>query len=240
MSQRQCQRCKRFIKPGRKYCDREECRSGKARFARWYEQNREKYNAARRAKYEKDAKYRKRVRGAASTSRAKVRKARADEKFDEDVRRNLERRPDKVDGVGRSGHPRFAEVDGTSQWVVSTRYLADRVGRTQSTVRVWLNEGVLPGCSIVFGHKYYFTLTYVDVIVRAVKRLYREDGNGSRDVLKRIILEELKANGNVSWVPVGGGARIKPEELWQSEEKRRKKPRKSRQRSPKRKRKSPS
>jgi len=183
------------------------------RYRKWYEENRESFNANRRKRYKKDREYREAVLERSRSRRAAARRRRAEERFERN--RSEPTPPRGATSAGRRGLPRCVRPidsvrgprdDAKGQWVYSTRYLADAVGRSQATVRSWLAGGVLPGSSIELGGRYWFTQPFIDAAARAVRAMYEHNGNGSRKVLAALVESELRDSG-VSWVPLGKGER---------------------------------
>jgi len=178
----------------------------RARYRYWYQQNKEERNAARRARYAEDQKHRSSILEAARSRRPEERKSKARGKFEDLVIENR----DKVGNLdlttarrGRKGHPRYAKLsNGWVGWVHSTRTLALMVGRRPCTIARWVDAGVLPGSTARFGRRYFFSKKFMQAVRRACKRLFYEDGNGSRDLLSQLIREELTRDG-LSWLPPG-------------------------------------
>lgn len=179
----------------------------KVRYDHWYEKNRERRNKRRREKYHNDPDHRKKVLDGCKRRRPRLRREKAQEKFEAKLQeareRELEQSEETDYGGGRKGLPRFVSVAGQEMWVYTSRKLAVECGRGKSTIRAWLAHEVLPGCTIVIKGRYYFSTAFIKAIRRACKRVYLIDGNGSRDVLAELIREEL-AKAGCSYVPPDG------------------------------------
>jgi len=190
-------------------------KTAKERFDKWYSEKGGDYNAKRRARYRNDPEYRQAVLERSRKRREAARKRKARARFRRDMdKRDLSeaRRWQRSVRAGRRGMPRrippVDEVlgpgdDRTGQWVYGTTALSSAVGRSQSTVRAWLSEGVLPGASTIIGQRYWFTRPFIDAVLAACRKVYEHDSNGSRAVLKGLVKDALVEAG-VSWVPPGG------------------------------------
>jgi|CXWL01.1.fsa_nt_gi hypothetical protein len=100
--------------------------------------------------------------------------------------------------------PRWGNIPGLGRCLVYTAgEFALRVGRATPTIRMWLEQHVLPGATIAFGGKSYFSSGFMAAVQRAQQRVYHLHGLGARAVLGRLIREELEAGGE-TWVPHGG------------------------------------
>lgn len=114
-------------------------------------------------------------------------------------------------GVPRK--PRWVGIHGVFKgWVYPVGVLAAKIGRSSPTLRFWLENDVLPGATIAFARRCYFTLAFMEAVRRAQQRVYELNGQGRRDVLADLIRQELK-NAGETWVPRGGseGDRVWPE-----------------------------
>ena len=189
----------------------------KARYDKWYADNKAQRNEARRARYKKDKEHRGKILSAAKSRRPAIRAQKAKEKFEDMVASNrariLEKEKDRgTSAAGRKGHPRYVRLSNNwAGWVHTTRELGLRVGRAQATISAWIERRVLPGCTTKIGVSHYFSEPFMDAVVAACERLYYRDGNGSRDLLRELILEEL-IKAKVSWLPPDGAEfdRVQP------------------------------
>jgi hypothetical protein len=100
-------------------------------------------------------------------------------------------------------HRFVALPDGGEGWVYSVGVLAAKIGRSAPTLRFWLENDILPGCTYAFARRCYFSLPFMEAVLAAQKRVYQLNGQGRRDMLSRLIREEL-TNAGESWVPRGG------------------------------------
>lgn len=185
--------------------------------AAWYARNKDTVNKDRKKRYHNDPKFRRKILKAAKQRRPHTLAAKAVERFEAMVRDKIDRRQQKDEERARAGkrvaqkRPRMALIDGKETWVYPTGVLALRVGRVSPVIRLWLERGVLPGATIAFGGKSFFSEGFITSIYEACRRVYFINGNGSRKVLKRLVLEELAKAGE-SWVPHNGTeeARVRP------------------------------
>ena len=86
--------------------------------------------------------------------------------------------------------------------VYTTGSLGREVGRSARAIRAWLHRGVLPGATAYIGGSAYFSRRYCVAVFEACERLYYLDGRGDRQVLKRLVREELSSK-RISYVPHG-------------------------------------
>ncbi len=173
-------------------------KTAKERYEAWYARNSTALSEKRRALYESDPDYRDRVLEQSRSYRGRLREKKAEGRF---KKRLVTYK--KKHGKNSKRRPRRFLIDGRKEWVYSTAELAARVGRVQTTLRSWLAEGVLPGASVIISGRYHFTKEFMDAVERACRRLPHIHGAGRRDVLGKLIREEI-LYGRVSWVPRGG------------------------------------
>lgn len=189
----------------------------KVRYDHWYENNKDERNARRRKKYDEDDEHRQKVLDGCKRRRPKIRRSKARAKFqaklDEAKERETQRKLEQSDeesedrgGGGRKGLPRLMRIAGKDMWIHTSHRLALGCGRGQSTIRAWLAQDVLPGVTLCIKDCYYFSDNFILAVRAACRRIYAVDGNGSRDVLARLIREELMKR-ECSWVPPGEGER---------------------------------
>jgi hypothetical protein len=125
----------------------------------------------------------------------------------------------KCDGLGlvrvkKKGPPagiprkaRFVEIPGVYKgFVFPVGMLAVKTGRSSPTLRFWIEHGILPGCTIAFARRCYFSPGFMDAVLKALERVYLLNGQGRRDMLGRLIREEL-TNAGETWIPRGGSER---------------------------------
>ncbi len=91
-------------------------------------------------------------------------------------------------------------------WVYSSGTLAAICGKNPSTIRTWIEERVVPGCSIHMSGRYWFT----EELMRAVAEGYRKtlflDGRAPHGKLRRWVRQEIKDRGiHVEPFPPKGG-----------------------------------
>lgn len=63
-------------------------------------------------------------------------------------------------------------VDGRMQQVFSVSYLANKIGKSDSIIRRWLCEGVVPDNGIFIGNTRYFTSDEVEIIKACAEETY--------------------------------------------------------------------
>jgi len=149
-----------------------------------------------------DPEYRLRESERAKDKRASARAASAGERFTASVAAVKAQAP-------KTRAPRMATVDGREVWVYSSGHLAVEVGRCPMTVREWLDEGVLPGATVRDGSgRYWFSSAFISAVARATVEVLRRDARGKRDILRRLMLDELEA-ARVSYVPLGGDESVR-------------------------------
>lgn len=80
-------------------------------------------------------------------------------------------------------------------WVYSSGTLAAFVGKDPSTIRTWIEERVIPGCSIEMSGRYWFT----EELMRAIADGYREtlflDGRAPHSKLRRWVRATIEERG---------------------------------------------
>jgi hypothetical protein len=162
----------------------------------YYLQNRVPRARAHKARWWSDPEYRKREIERAQNRRAIKRAETAPERFEKMV--------EAVAGDAEKPHrpPVLVEIGSKEVAVLTTAALAIRCGRKVSTVRTWIEEGVLPGVSAVIGGRAKFTDRFMDAVKEACRRILFLDGRGDHDQLRLLIVEEL-ASRRESYVPVG-------------------------------------
>lgn len=156
----------------------------------YYRRMRKSRNRSRRQRWRADPKFRQQHLDRMQESRAAARKVTAPKKLEAAI-------ASKKDRATR--HPRLADVNKVRVLVHTTGALAQRVGRESGTVRAWLDEGVLPGCSIVIGGKCWFTDGFIAAVREALERLLVEDARAPRERLKSLAAEALRTAGE-TWV----------------------------------------
>lgn len=156
-------------------------------------------NAAQ--KWESDSGYRRREMDRKKDVRATQRAHTAEARF-------LRMVAEKAENPSKHRKPRWADVGGSRVEVYSTGFLGEAVGRDTSTMRMWLNEGVLPGASVVLDGANWFSKTFITAVFEACRKLYYFDGRGERSTLKRLILGQLDAVGEKWVAPVKNPTRV--------------------------------
>lgn len=169
--------------------------------ANYYQINAETRLASASRKWQRDRKYRRREMDRKKDSRAITRSRTAEERF-------LAMVADKAANPSKHRHPRWAEINGERVEVYSTGFLGEAVGRDTSTMRMWLNEGVLPGASVVLDGSNWFSKGFITAVFEACRKLYYFDGRGERATLKRLVLEQLEAGGEMWVVPSKNPERV--------------------------------
>ena len=161
----------------------------------YYLRTREDRKEAAAKRWDNDPDYRSREMERSKNKRALARGVTASDRFNAMVEAR-KADPPKV------RPPRFVEIDGKKAWVYSTGQLAIEVGRDPETVREWIEERYLPCCSIIISGRYWFSQEFIGATVRACSELFKYDGRGDRECLRRLILGELEKAG-VSYIPIG-------------------------------------
>lgn len=94
---------------------------------------------------------------------------------------------------------RKVKVGKRRMWVYGASKLAVAVGKKEATIRAWLTDGVLPGCSVWIGRlgqqrsRPHFSKKFISAVEDACRQLYVEAGRGDLDVLRRLILDRMVA-----------------------------------------------
>lgn len=103
----------------------------KSAFSKWYEQHREGLNSARRLRYQNDPEYRGEV-----------------------LRTQRERR--QASPVpSRAGASRYKEVGGSTVYTYRISEVAEMVGKTVQTIRLWEAQGYIPKPTIPSEKRFY-------------------------------------------------------------------------------------
>lgn len=138
--------------------------------------------------------YRKREIERAQDRRAVARSENAPERFEKMI--------ESAQAVAPPVRPPIeAEIDGDKLLVYSTTVLGLKCGRKVSTIRQWVEEGVLPGCTVVVGGRAKFSEPFMEAVREACKRVLYLDGRGNHTQLKLLVIEELELRGE-SYVPI--------------------------------------
>jgi hypothetical protein len=169
--------------------------------AEYYQRNADDRLTEAKTKWKSDPAYRKRETDRKKDSRAVERGKTAEDRF-------LKMVATKAANPSKHRNPRWAEINGTRVEVYSTGYLGEAVGRDTSTMRMWLNEGVLPGCSVVLDGANWFSKGYIAAVFNACRKLYYFDGRGERGTLKRLIREQLEQAGEKWVTPIKNPERV--------------------------------
>lgn len=166
---------------------------------KYYQERADSRAEAHRARWERDEEYRQREIERQRAKRQEAREEAAPKRFARSV--SAKRKAAKP-----TRRPKYVEVDGERCYVYGTGTFARELGKEDATIRVWLKSGILPGCTIWIGKRAHFSETFMRAVRQAVKELYTIDGRGNLDVLKRLVVEQFKADG-VSFVTEPGGER---------------------------------
>lgn len=139
----------------------------KAGVRRWYGENRDDYNALRRARYanSKDARDKARVRAANRRTKDRMGKI--------EIIRHL-----------------FRELDGKRIEVFSTGQVAELMGRTPQMLRNWENEGLIPPSVFVDTHRLY-TRKQARMIITLGRVIKRNGGTWDNTETQKYI-EKIK------------------------------------------------
>lgn len=97
---------------------------------KWYQENREAYNAARKKRRDSDPDLREKLAAAQRERRAK------------------QPRPDKDE-------PRYKIINKQQVAVFRIGYVAKACHRSEQIIRIWEREGKIPKPSVPGGHRYY-------------------------------------------------------------------------------------
>jgi len=89
-----------------------------------------------------------------------------------------------------------ATDDGTDEaWVYSSGVLAAICGKSPSTIRTWIENRVVPGCSIYVARKYWFTEELMRAIAEGYRKTLFVDGRAPHGVLRRWIIQTIEERG---------------------------------------------
>ena len=146
----------------------------KTGFARWYEENREAHNAARRKRYKSDKAYREEINLKAAEYR----------------RENP--------APSRAGLSSMKTVGGKLVRVYRLGEVAKMIGRSQQTVRKWEAEGYIPKPSITSAHRFY--TDHQVKLLSELADLIEVTWKGNREVFTTVVAAkraEISANWNV-------------------------------------------
>jgi hypothetical protein len=176
---------------------REEAREREANYQReYYAEHKKKIRARCHEQWRNDPLWRAGEQERARRRRGELRAQRAADRFAAMVL-------DKQLNEPVTRPPRFIMLRGAPVQVWTSGSLGREVGRSPRAIRGWLREGVLPGATAYIGEAAFFAHDFCSAVWRACKRIYYLDGRGDKQVLKRIIREELAA-GRVIYVPPNG------------------------------------
>lgn len=100
-------------------------------FHRWYEANKEGFNARRRMRYRSDPEYRDKLVERQREARAK------------------HPRPSQAKDYS------IRVVGGSKKKVFRIGYVVEAIGRSEMTIRNWERKGIIPKPSVVSQHRYY-------------------------------------------------------------------------------------
>ncbi len=162
----------------------------------YYQEHRDDRSRAGRERWRDDPVYRANEQERARRRRGELRAKRAGLRFEQMVSA-------KQAVAGPTRPPRFVMLRGKPVQVWTSGSLGREVGRSPRAIRGWLRDGVLPGATAYIGEAAFFERDFCAAVWRACQRIYYLDGRGDKQVLKRIIREELAA-GQVSYVPPNG------------------------------------
>lgn len=104
----------------------------KAAYRRWYEKNKDDFNAKRRDRYKNDEGYRKKALDSTHSYRAEG-----------------PRHPEKVE------HQMYREVEGELIEVFRISTVAGMIGRSVQAIRQWEKAGIIPKPIFGRGHRVY-------------------------------------------------------------------------------------
>jgi hypothetical protein len=132
----------------------------KAQHRKWYDENREDYNALRRQRYATDKETRAKARDRAATYRGQVRAG----------KRSIERELTR-------------ELNGKTVRVYSTGEVAEAMGRTPQMLRNWENAELIPPSSFPDKHRLY-TRSQMRMIVALESIIGANNGSWSHPKVK--------------------------------------------------------
>jgi len=160
----------------------------------YYDQNRAELAGRARDRWHNNVGgYRDRGLARAQDKRALARAKVADGKFEKRQKKMLKASP-------RTKRPRLTQVDDDPSaeedggvWVWSSGVLAIGCGKSPPTMRTWIEERVIPGCSIIMGDRYWFSAPMMDAIAEGILRTLYVDGRCPHNKLRRYIAAEIEA-----------------------------------------------
>lgn len=97
--------------------------------------------------------------------------------------------------------PRLLKVGRKNILIYSTGHLAKHVFRSPQTIRRWIAKRVIPGATMVNSAGWcWFDSVFMDCVFTAMSRTMLLDGRTPENLLRQLILEELKRAGRrVIW-----------------------------------------
>jgi len=162
----------------------------------YYRTNKAKRKRELRERWHNDPAFRRAEQERARKRRGELRAEKASDRFREMIE-------EKRKVMKTTRPPRLVMVGtGAPVEVYTTGSLGREVGRNARAIRAWLHKGVLPGATAYIGGSAYFSKRFCLAVFRACERLYFLDGRGDRQVLKRLVREELTKD-SISYVPRG-------------------------------------
>jgi hypothetical protein len=160
----------------------------------YFNENKDKLNRRRAVRWKEDDERRERVSQERKEKRALERAKRHGEQL------QAQRESSNKYWKGRRVlTPRLVRIDGAPVKVYSTGVLGRMAARTMPTIRRWISNRVIPGCSWKDDYgRYWFSLDFCKAVKAAVERIYLIDGRCTGSTLRTLIVEEL-AHREVSW-----------------------------------------
>lgn len=137
--------------------------------------------------------YRKREIQRARDRRATVRAGKATDRFRSLVEA---RRKDDTDVC----QPLLTLVGDDKVLVYTSGSLSREIGRSPRVIRMWLQDGTLPGATVFVQRRAYFSERMSKAVYRACEELFHLNGRGEKRILKRLIAREL-ARDKITYVP---------------------------------------
>ena len=159
----------------------------------YYERTRKDRNKARRERRKSDMRFRDKSNKQQRQRRAKHRAEAAPDKLKAEVAEKFGIRG------GKHRRPRYVTLGAERILVYTTGALARAIGRECATVRAWISEGVLPGCSVVIGGRCWFSERFARAVYDAIRFVMERDARTPRAMLRRVIRAKLR-EANVMWV----------------------------------------
>ena len=159
----------------------------------YYREHKDERRDYAKDRWDNDREYREREIQRARDRRARQRADKASDRFKAMVE---SRRAEK----DNTCCPLLTEVEEEQVLVYTSGSLSREVGRSTRAIRMWLNDGTLPGATVFIQRRAYFSERFCQAVYRACEELFYLNGRGEKKILKRLILKELAQEG-ITYVP---------------------------------------